>query len=76
MVGQRIGYVRVSSVEQNTDRQLEGQELARTFTDKASGKDTQRPELEQLLKFVREGVTVNGIWCLRGVFRKDYMAAL
>ena len=58
MVGQRIGYVRVSSVEQNTDRQLEGQELARTFTDKASGKDTQRPELEQLLKFVREGDTV------------------
>ena len=45
-------------VEQNTDRQLEGLELARTFTDKASGKDTQRPELEQLLKFVREGDTV------------------
>ena len=58
MVGQRIGYVRVSSVEQNTDRQLEGLELARVFTDKASGKDTQRPELEQLLKFVREGDTV------------------
>ena len=58
MVGQKIGYVRVSSVEQNTDRQLEGMELARTFTDKASGKDTQRPELEQLLKFVREGDTV------------------
>ena len=58
MVGQRIGYVRVSSVEQNTDRQLDGLELARTFTDKASGKDTQRPELEQLLKFVREGDTV------------------
>mgnify|MGYP003377944525 CR=1 FL=1 len=58
MVGQRIGYVRVSSAEQNTDRQLEGLELARIFTDKASGKDTQRPELEQLLKFVREGDTV------------------
>ena len=58
MVGQRIGYVRVSSVEQNTDRQLEGQELARTFTDKASGKDTQRPQLEELLKFVRDGDTV------------------
>ena len=58
MVGQKIGYVRVSSVEQNTDRQLEGLELARVFTDKASGKDTQRPELEQLLKFVREGDTV------------------
>jgi len=58
MVGQRIGYVRVSSVEQNTDRQLEGIELARTFTDKASGKDTQRPQLEELLKFVRDGDTV------------------
>ena len=39
MIRQRIGYVRVSSVEQNTDRQLEGQELARTFTDKASKVD-------------------------------------
>ena len=58
MVGQRIGYVRVSSIEQNTDRQLEGLELARTFTDKASGKDTQRPQLEELLKFVRDGDTV------------------
>jgi DNA invertase Pin-like site-specific DNA recombinase len=45
-------------VEQNTDRQLEGVELVRVFTDRASGKDTQRPELEQLLKFVREGDTV------------------
>jgi DNA invertase Pin-like site-specific DNA recombinase len=55
MSGQRIGYVRVSSVDQNTDRQLDGVELDRTFTDKASGKDTKRPELEHLLKFVREG---------------------
>ena len=58
MVGQRICYVRVSSIEQNTDRQLEGVELARTFTDKASGKNTQRPQLEELLKFVRDGDTV------------------
>jgi len=58
VVGQRIGYVRVSSIEQNTDRQLEGVELARTFTDKASGKNTQRPQLEELLKFVRDGDTV------------------
>jgi DNA invertase Pin-like site-specific DNA recombinase len=58
VVGQQIGYIRVSSVEQNTDRQLEGVELVRVFTDRASGKDTQRPELEQLLKFVREGDTV------------------
>ena len=58
MNGQRIGYVRVSTVDQNTERQLEGVEVDRTFTDKASGKDTSRPELEQLIEFVREGDTV------------------
>jgi len=58
MKGQHIGYVRVSSVEQNTNRQLEGVELDRTFTDRASGKDTRRPALEELLRFVREGDVV------------------
>jgi DNA invertase Pin-like site-specific DNA recombinase len=58
MDGQRIGYVRVSSFDQNPDRQLESIRVARVFTDKASGKDTQRPELERLLAFVREGDTV------------------
>lgn len=58
MQGQRIGYVRVSSFEQNPDRQLEQIEVGKVFTDKASGKDTQRPELERLLAFVREGDTV------------------
>ncbi len=53
--GQRVGYIRVSSVDQNTDRQLDGVQLDRTFTDKASGKDTQRPQLDALLEFVREG---------------------
>ncbi|HGT2604762.1 TPA: recombinase family protein, partial [Klebsiella pneumoniae] len=47
MQGQRIGYVRVSSFDQNPERQLEGVQVARVFTDKASGKDTQRPELER-----------------------------
>lgn len=46
MKGQRIGYVRVSTFDQNVDRQLEGQSLDRTFTDKASGKDVNRPQLE------------------------------
>ena len=55
MNGQRIGYVRVSSFDQNPDRQLEGVSVARSFIDKASGKDTQRPELARLLAFVREG---------------------
>ena len=49
MQGQRIGYIRVSTIEQNTERQLEGIEVAKTFTDKASGKDTQRPQLEELI---------------------------
>jgi DNA invertase Pin-like site-specific DNA recombinase len=56
--GQRIGYVRVSSFDQNPDRQLEDVPVDKTFTDKASGKDTQRPQLDALLGFVREGDTV------------------
>jgi len=56
--GQRIGYVRVSSFDQNPERQLEQVEVGKVFTDKASGKDTQRPELDSLLAFVREGDTV------------------
>ena len=47
MQGQRIGYIRVSSFDQNPDRQLEQIEVGKVFTDKASGKDTQRPELER-----------------------------
>jgi DNA invertase Pin-like site-specific DNA recombinase len=56
--GQRIGYVRVSSFDQNPERQLEQSQVDRVFTDKVSGKDTQRPALERLLTFVREGDTV------------------
>ena len=58
MKGQRIGYVRVSSFDQNPERQLEQVQVDKVFTDKASGKDTQRPQLEALLSFVREGDTV------------------
>ena len=54
----RVGYVRVSSVDQNTVRQLEGIEVERTFTDKASGKDTARPKLDEMLAFVRDGDAV------------------
>jgi DNA invertase Pin-like site-specific DNA recombinase len=56
--GQRVGYIRVSTIEQNTERQLDGVPLDRVFTDKASGKDVQRPQLEEMLKFVRKGDTV------------------
>lgn len=58
MHGQRIGYVRVSSFDQNPERQLELVPVDRLFTDKASGKDTQRPELTRLLAFVRKGDTI------------------
>jgi len=58
MDGQRVGYVRVSSFDQNPDRQLEAVSVARTFIDEASGKDTRRPELDRLLAFVRDGDTV------------------
>jgi DNA invertase Pin-like site-specific DNA recombinase len=53
-----VAYVRVSSVDQNTERQLEGiQSLSpdRIFTDKCSGKDTKRPQLDAMLSYVREG---------------------
>jgi DNA invertase Pin-like site-specific DNA recombinase len=58
MNGQRVGYLRCSGVDQNTARQLDGVQLDRTFTDLASGKDTQRPQLQALMEFVREGDTV------------------
>lgn len=58
MKGQRIGYIRVSTFDQNPERQLEGIQVDRTFTDKASGKDVHREQLEVLMTFVRTGDTV------------------
>ena len=55
---QRIGYIRVSSLDQNESRQLESEILNRVFTDKASGKNTDRPQLQELLQFARDGDTV------------------
>ena len=54
----RVGYQRVSSVGQNTERQLDGVDLDKTFTDHASGKSTDRPELARALDYVREGDTL------------------
>jgi DNA invertase Pin-like site-specific DNA recombinase len=56
--GHRIGYIRVSTLYQNTERQLDGIELDRTFTDKASGQDTQRPQLQAALTYLRDGDTL------------------
>src|SRR5665213_4139433 len=51
----RVGYIRVSSLDQNTERQLEGVKLDKVFTDKASGQDTARPQLQAALEYLREG---------------------
>jgi len=56
---QDVAYVRVSSLDQNTARQLEGVQVDRTFTDKQSGKDTNRPALQEALAYLREGDTLH-----------------
>jgi DNA invertase Pin-like site-specific DNA recombinase len=53
--GKRIGYVRVSTLDQNESRQLEGVQLDKRFVDKASGKDTKRPQLQAALDYMRDG---------------------
>lgn len=58
MSGQRIGYKRVSTVDQSTERQLDGQQLDKVFSDQVSGKSTNRPELRRLIEHVREGDVV------------------
>ncbi len=57
----RIGYVRVSTADQNTERQevtLQEFGVEKLFVDKASGKNTERPELKKMLDYVRDGDTV------------------
>jgi len=56
-----IAYVRVSSVEQNEDRQVKAlttRGIEKWFTEKVSGKDTNRPQLQTMLEFAREGDTI------------------
>lgn len=57
--GQEVGYIRVSSMLQNTARQLDGVLLDKVFEDRASGKDTQRPQLDACLAHLREGDTLH-----------------
>lgn len=59
MSGKNVGYLRVSTLLQNTARQLEGVALDEVFEDKASGKDTSRPQLEACLRFLRKGDTLH-----------------
>jgi DNA invertase Pin-like site-specific DNA recombinase len=58
MSGKRIGYVRVSSEDQNPQRQLEGISVDKTFIDHASGKSRERPELQKCLEYIRDGDTL------------------
>lgn len=53
--GQHIGYIRVSTIEQNTARQLDGVQLNKIFTDRVSGKSIDRPQLQACLEYAREG---------------------
>lgn len=57
MKTQRVGYVRVSSDDQNTERQLDGIEVDKMFTEKISGKNAERPQLKAALNHAREGDT-------------------
>lgn len=57
----KIGYIRVSTQEQNTARQellLESLGVERVYREKISGKDTDRPQLKQMMDYIREGDTV------------------
>lgn len=59
--GKNIAYVRVSTIEQNEARQreaLNGYEIDKWFIEKASGKDTKRPKLQEMLDYIREDDTV------------------
>lgn len=59
MSHQHIGYLRVSSIDQNEARQLADIELDKVFTDKASGGDRNRPELKECLEYCRSGDTLH-----------------
>lgn len=59
--GFNFAYIRVSTEEQNYESQMEAMkdlEFAKVFTEKRSAKDTNRPELQNMLDYVREGDTV------------------
>lgn len=59
--GQKIGYIRVSSIEQNTESQkslLGNVGMDKVFEEKLSGKNTERPQLQMMLDYVRDGDTV------------------
>jgi DNA invertase Pin-like site-specific DNA recombinase len=58
-MSKNIGYLRVSTVDQNTDRQLDGVELDKLYEDKISGASTKRPQLQACLDYLRDGDTLH-----------------
>ena len=59
ITGIKVGYIRVSSIDQNLDRQLEGcTDIQKIFSDKCSGKDDKRPQFQAMIDYVREGDTI------------------
>ena len=58
MSGKTVGYIRVSSFDQNVERQLDGIKCDKVFTDRASGKDVNRPKLLLAIEFLREDDTL------------------
>lgn len=60
-MGEKIGYIRISSVDQNEARQEELMSrlgVDRVFIDKVSGKDTNRPEFKKMMDYIRAGDTL------------------
>lgn len=58
MAGKTIAYVRVSYIDQNVDRQIEGIRVDKMFVEKASAKSRDRPQLQLLMDYIREEDTV------------------
>lgn len=56
--GQKLGYIRVSTFDQNPERQLEAIHIDKRFVDKASGRSTDRPKLKELITYARQGDTI------------------
>lgn len=57
--GKQVGYIRVSSADQNTARQLQDISLDKVFEDKCSGRDSNRPQLKACLEYLREDDTLH-----------------
>ena len=56
-----VAYIRVSTIDQNEDRQLENlkqYQIDRIFSEKVSAKDMKRPQLQEMFRYIREGDTV------------------